>query len=449
MRDAKSADRRRRLRLIRDLEQRSATRYRSAVAALTVAADTETARWNTEQLRQELLVDCQARLSDRFEIDIPGAAPIEIRTDRPYIVIGSDPVCDLHLDHEEINPFHSLLHWIDGHLFCCDIAPQTSLFPNRNSSSNGRWIGDQPIPIGPYQLRRVDEELVELPEYSPLDRSLRLASEYPLLALQFDGVEQSDNVWPINRVLTLIGRGPQCKLRLSDKSIAYVQACLLRTSNGCWLIDLVNDASIGVNGQAIQIAPVDVGDVLQLGNFRVEVVTMAIPSVVPIVKTTTTKPLPPIRFDRMPASKSQPTVNQNQSHSVAAATATCVLTTPPKPKVPVLPKPKEIVRGTKTEPESEAMQPMTAASHTTKTEVTATNETIAQYIALQQSQLVTLKKRLERLKQIYDEATGQLISKKMRDQLEQPVLETMSCYDSMHAALSELIQTVERETAVS
>ena len=171
------------------------------------------------------------------------------------------------------------------------------------------------------------------PHFIPLDRSTRLASEFPYLALRFDGVEQSENMWPVNRMLTLIGRGVQCKLRLNHRSMGNIHAALLRTSTGCWVIDLVRDGSTSVNGRAIQVSPIDAGDELQFGEFRVEVVALGVPSVVsaatnaPEAKKfgiSSDKSLPPIRFDRQPkesltktAYVAKPIVNRAPVHQVA------------------------------------------------------------------------------------------------------------------------------------
>ena len=68
---------------------------------------------------------------------------------------------------------------------------------------------------------------------------------------------------------------------------------------------------------------------------------------------------------------------------------------------------------------------------------------VAEFIQQQQSHLDLLKSRLEKLKEIYDTAAGQLISKKMRDTLETPVIETMKSYDAMRDSLSQLVKSIE------
>jgi len=79
--------------------------------------------------------------------------------DRPYLVVGSDPSCDLRLDHEGVEPRHCYLQWLEGHLFCCSIGQHASFYPRRDSQLSGRWIERAPIPIGPFQLTLISDEI--------------------------------------------------------------------------------------------------------------------------------------------------------------------------------------------------------------------------------------------------------------------------------------------------
>ena len=308
--------RRRRLRLIKEVGKRLAKSVRSVLPALSVPADTKETRQKLVALRAKLFKECQGNSSTILRIERIGKSPINVKMNRPFFLIGRDSSCDLRLDDEAVMPRHCYLQWIDGHLFCTDVAHRTNFFPNRFEQTNGSWIAHQPISIGPYQLSLVDDSNSNIPDFSPLDRSAALAAELPHLGLQFDGIEQSENVWPINRMLTMIGRGPQCKLRLNHKSIAYVHACLLRTQHGCWFIDLAKDGTTGVNDQAIRFAPVDVEDVLRLGSFSINVITTDFMPVVPSESeedsnmTGIRKPLPPIRFERQPIDQPQNSVGQ-------------------------------------------------------------------------------------------------------------------------------------------
>ena len=273
MRPVKNSQRRRRLRLIQAEGERSVQQFESAASALTNAADIVADRMDADASRRRLFVECRGKTDTKLRIEHPGAEPLTVLMDRPYLLIGSDPECDVILEHDEIAPRHGLLLWVDGQIFFCDLAPRSSRGSVKQHPPNGYWLSHEPAAIGPFQLRLDKPSSSPEPEYSPLDRSPGLMEDFPQFALQFQGVEQADNHWPVNRVVTMIGRGSQCKLRLNHPSMPIVQSCLVRTKNGCWLIDIIGTGTTGVNKHAITIAPIDIGDILHLGPFQVEVVT--------------------------------------------------------------------------------------------------------------------------------------------------------------------------------
>ncbi len=450
----KSDYRRRRLRVIKTVQDRS-EKQQCRAAVLAIAAETAESRSEMEELRRQLFAECAGNPAALLRIERPDEPPISVVMDRPFLLIGRDADCDVSLDYDEIKPRHCLLQWVDGQLFCGDVAQRTSLFPDRQGQPGGRWVdGHQPIAIGPCRLLLTDDVAAVPHHYSPLDRSPLLAAEYPHLGLQFTGVEQANNIWPVNRMLTLIGRGSQCKLRLNHKSIAHVQACLVRTPVACWLIDLVNDGTTGVNGQAIRLSSVDIGDTLQLGSFQVDVVTTAFQPVIPtpgsgiVPGRSLAADLPPLRFARSPVPHVEPAAEL------------------PAPVAPDLPHPlqvtidsrlvkgfpAELVESNGSSAPNMAVEERVSASDSggvatyPRVDSVALTESLSQFAQQQQSQLDTLKQRLNELKQIYETAAQNLISKRMRDSLEAPVIETLQCHDEMQESLNQFIQLIDRQS---
>lgn len=555
MRDMKSNQRRRRVRLINTVEDRTNKRRRSAATALLSASETAAAQRDLEMTRQNLISACKAKSSTRLVVEHPGAPPMTVVMKSASLIIGSDAACDVQLNHEDVSPRHCLLQWVEGGLFCCDIAPRTGLFPDRNWSANGRWIDREAIQIGPYRLSLAEGDIPEPPSFSPFDRSPLLANEYPQLGLQFVGVEQKNNIWPVNRLLTIIGRGVQCKLRLNHATMAQVQSCLLRLPTGCWIMDLANDNTTLVNGRPVRISSVDVGDILEVGPFRVEVVAIGADSA-PVSKpqaesTSQLKPiqLKPIKLDREP--KKHPRKAPAQSNVVAPfepavevvaaasqtihavsmvesvispasrsdATGPSVVTIAAAVDiapgdeahdfeplesadelngVPLLPtiasgrnsgattvlNPAEIESKTRTHKTKRSLtkeNPFTAmpnhieearlvkvgvplaksvgvaerksnqsietrtpsVAESAKPQPSVSDAVLIEFIKAQQAQLTELKSQLDSLKKTYDLAAGQLISKKLRDQLEKPVVDTMQCHESMQASLEQFLRSIE------
>lgn len=226
--------------------------------------------------RENLFHECQGRRGMQLLVELPGVAyPERLELDQPFLLIGRDHDCDLRLDHPGVGSRRVYLQWVAGHLFCTDLDGETDLRPGRRKPKTNPWVERQPLQIGPCRLTIVGEESATTPAFTPLDRSPQLANEFPQVRLKFDGVEQSDNQWPVDRPLTLIGRSSQCKLRLNHPDMPPVQASVLRTPTGCWLIDLAGQETTLVNGRPVRLASLDIGDVLQLGPFRVTVTAAA------------------------------------------------------------------------------------------------------------------------------------------------------------------------------
>lgn len=221
-----------------------------------------------------MFTQCGGRSSAQLRVDFPGAPPVIAALDRPFLVVGSDAKCDLRLDHADVAPRHCVLQWVDGKMFCSDLSQLSGLFSDRNSRLGGRWLAEGPVIVGPYRLSLDVPEEGDVSEYSPLDRSTELMLESPRLGLQLEGVEQRENQYHVDRMLTMVGRGAQCKLRLHSKKIANVQACILRIAGECWLINLVGSDTTCVNGKSIAVSPIHIGDKLQLGPFGVRVVQL-------------------------------------------------------------------------------------------------------------------------------------------------------------------------------
>ena len=94
-------------------------------------------------------------------------------------------------------------------------------------------------------------------------------------------------------------------------------------------------------------------------------------------------------------------------------------------------------------PTTDAMPTRLDTSTSASIAALGNEQLITQFINQQLTELATLKKKLDALKEIYDTASGQLISKKMRETLERPVEETLKCHDSIQESLTHFQQVIE------
>lgn len=262
MRDASALQRRRRLMLLKNVETLSDD--------VVVGVQPNSARvdaQDTEVACRQLFQECQGQVGLQLMIEVSGEAEQrKWSLDQPFVVIGSDEQCDVRIEHPAVLPQHVYLQWIDGRLFCCGLGKS-------KSQSVTAWIDQKPLILGPLRL---SVPKISLPSTSPTDpqgRNSDLAADVSQIQLKFAGVEQRDNLWPVDRSLTLIGRGPQCRLRLDHPEIPVVLASLIRSAGSCWLINLSRHASLQVNDQQLLAQSLDVGDTLKFGAFHAEVGT--------------------------------------------------------------------------------------------------------------------------------------------------------------------------------
>lgn len=241
--------------------------------------------------RRQLFEDCQGRLGLKLIIEVTGEAHHrKVSLDQPFVVLGSDRSCDVQIEHPAVLPCHAYLQWIDGRVYCCGLGVSDSQSPVVST-----WVDRKPVTLGPIRISVPDMEPHPDGASDPQSRSASLAAEVPQVQLKFEGVDQRDNLWPVDRFLSLIGRGSQCKLRLDHPEIPAVLACLIRTPASCWLINLSRHESVRVNDHPVLLESLDLGDALQLGAFHAEL------SAAPFLKT----PRPVPRIESAPPIESK------------------------------------------------------------------------------------------------------------------------------------------------
>ncbi|MGD9855209.1 MAG: FHA domain-containing protein [Planctomycetaceae bacterium] len=129
--------------------------------------------------------------------------------------------------------------------------------------------------VGPYSFQLSDDgwaaEFDSWP--SPLDCKTRTNDSTPFGALPLVHLELLNQqfkgmAWPINRVLTLVGRDERCRITCADERISRVHCSLLLTPYGLWVIDLLGRGGIRVNGELRSFALLAPGDQLHVGQYQ-------------------------------------------------------------------------------------------------------------------------------------------------------------------------------------
>jgi len=219
----------------------------------------------------------------------------------PFATIGRSEDCDVQLDHPDVSFRHAHLQLVAGHIYCIDLASRTGTFWDGINLPSGWLMPGQAVRIGPFsivaapdvrsdRLQPVDvrsdrlqpvEGPAEAGHYEPdADRrvaKLNLLSHEiaePRIELQMlNGrhLVTGKRQWTVRQPITLIGSGPQCRLRLQDDSVSRVHCSLMATPAGVWVTDLLGRDGTWVNGERVTFQLLNDDDVLEIGRFEFRV----------------------------------------------------------------------------------------------------------------------------------------------------------------------------------
>ncbi|MFO0907004.1 MAG: FHA domain-containing protein [Isosphaeraceae bacterium] len=211
-------------------------------------------------------------------VDEPGnAAGQSYVFEQPFVLIGRDPRCDLQLDHHEVSDRHAYLQLVGGRLVCLDLGSRNGVHYGGRRSRVFDLDRDRPVRIGPYRIRLVagdanpgDPPRPEVLDATPGPQPLELAHRL---------IRKSRIELPPG--LALVGSG-DCPIRLVDPSVSVYHASLVRTATGVWVVDLLGEGGVRLNGEAVNFAALAPGDAIELGHSSVRLLVVEEESITPI-----------------------------------------------------------------------------------------------------------------------------------------------------------------------
>jgi pSer/pThr/pTyr-binding forkhead associated (FHA) protein len=193
----------------------------------------------------------------------------------PFALVGRDPHNDLRLEDPAISRRHAYLQLVAGRLWCLDLGSRCGIRWEDGSRHPGWLEGGRLLHLGPFRIRREErEERGHTPATAasnPLKPDSAESRALPGVTLEFVNEPHAHPPYRLNRVLTLLGQAPSCKVRLISSTVGKVHCSLLRTAEGLWVIDLRGRQGILVGGQGASWARLDDGDTFQVGKFVMRV----------------------------------------------------------------------------------------------------------------------------------------------------------------------------------
>jgi pSer/pThr/pTyr-binding forkhead associated (FHA) protein len=218
---------------------------------------------------------CEAQAPLHLLITLPGQPQIAQSVLRqPFAVVGRDRRAHLRLDDARVGLRHAYFQVIAGQLFVVDLGSPTGTEIKGNSVRAG-WVplGER-VGIGPYALRWLKGDVPDPdglgPGFDP--RRQKQPGEFPTpLSLEFLNGKTAQQHWQVDRALTLIGSAPACKLRLRSSRVSAFHCSLVWTRRGAWVVDLLSERGVQVNGVPVTLASLEHDDRLQVGEFLIRV----------------------------------------------------------------------------------------------------------------------------------------------------------------------------------
>jgi pSer/pThr/pTyr-binding forkhead associated (FHA) protein len=191
----------------------------------------------------------------------------------PFALIGREPGCDIILEKESVSRRHALMLVIDGRVFVVDLASREGTLWGDGARQSGWVEGAHGIGIGGFQIcpqTLAPTDLAaagEPPNGNPLRTWSSSRKRGSDMVLEVLSPQTKKTRWRISRAVTLIGRAPECKMRLMDSSVSSMHCALVCTPMGLWAIDLLGRDGILVNDRQARFARMSDNDDLRIGRF--------------------------------------------------------------------------------------------------------------------------------------------------------------------------------------
>lgn len=208
----------------------------------------------------------------KLRVDLVGGGVLaEGSVAQPFTLVGRDDSCDVTLSDPDINPRHAWLQVLSGRVYVVDLGSRNGVAWAGGSRGSGWLDHGGAAKLGPFSVRLgapVSTHPPALPpDYNPLAADPN-ARNRPHASLEFRNGKRARDRWGVNRLLTLVGRAPECKIHLTADDISLYHCGLVLTPHGLWVVDL-SGRGVVVNGERMRVAPLPHGAELWVGRFLI------------------------------------------------------------------------------------------------------------------------------------------------------------------------------------
>ncbi len=217
---------------------------------------------------------CGAHAAVDLRIErVDGLVLAEGQLDYPFAIFGRDEACEITLSDPHVNPRHAILQVVGGRVLLADLGGNPLAVVGPAGGPGFAWLTPTAgAKIGPYHLF-LQHPISVAPDpldlgFNPFQPAPELVARMPRSVIRFLNGRTARAEWQVNRLLTFVGRAPECKISLSTDDIAPFHCYLMLTHAGLWVIDLLSPSGVRVNGEPVRFGRLADGDILEIGRFR-------------------------------------------------------------------------------------------------------------------------------------------------------------------------------------
>lgn len=216
--------------------------------------------------------DCGATAPLNLRVESNGGVLAEGTVHQPFTLIGRDDACDVTLTDPDVNLRHAWMQVIGGRTFLVDLGSRNGLVWPTGPRHNGWLDVGVPVGVGPFQLllrSPASTHAATWPVgFNPLRADQDVHWPHPAVGLEFRNGRRPRDRWPVNRMITLVGRSPDCKIHLNADDIALYHCGLVLTTTGLWVVDL-SGRGVVVDGERMRVAALKNASELWVGRFLI------------------------------------------------------------------------------------------------------------------------------------------------------------------------------------
>lgn len=209
----------------------------------------------------------------RFRVRSNDGQEQDVEVMSPFAVIGRGEGCDVFLKESPVAFRHGYLQAIGTRVAFVD------LFSSAGVTWSGRpfsgWMTPgQILHVGDYEIELIDDlwqsdDTLKSPlDFRPRDEQRMEYGMLPTVNLELLNTSHKGKSWPINRVITLVGRDEQCRITVADDRVSRVHLSLLLLPSGLWVIDLLGKGGIRIDGNPVRCGHLMEGSELVFGPYH-------------------------------------------------------------------------------------------------------------------------------------------------------------------------------------